>query len=477
MRLPVSGDSAIKRVPNLLRIEFDKTEWMHMFRLLLPFLLGALFPGDEGLRPTDAEIQRAHEMLAGSWQFISINDKGEILGPRLVESRFARDGILTIADRRMTIANPVTGENRTATFRIDPSKNPRRIDLITRDDRLLRGIYKFEGDHLTLCLQPDDAQGIPADFSAEESSDLILIRLKAMPASTSSAVIPKSNRDLSTSASARMDFSARDHGPSESELRRAHELLAGNWNILSMTDDGEVLAPDLIRAKFAENGRVQIGTRNVAIISPNGGERRLSAIRLDPSKTPSAVDVTTQFDEVLKGIYKFDGDQLVVCLAKRDDADRPTSFSAAAGSGDLLFRLKMAPAQQTTAEPAPAEPRTASKPVDSTAERDEQIRKKIVGAWSLNDAQGNLTLVFRADGTFAATRTWRSGLKRLFEGDTTTSEGRWSYSRGLLDALVTSTMDPKLLAHNFNYWVQSVGDDTLVAKTLFGQLLTARRLR
>ncbi len=244
-----------------------------------------------------------------------------------------------------------------------------------------------------------------------------------------------------------------------------------------MTDDGEVLAPDLIRAKFAENGRVQIGTRNLAIVSPKGGERRLSAIRLDPSRTPSEVDLTTQFDEVLKGIYQFNGDQLVVCLAKRDDDDRPTSFAAPAGSGDLLFRLKMAPAQPKTADPAPAVRRSASKPVDSTADKDEQIRKKIVGAWCLNDLQGNLTLVFRADGTFAATRTWRSGLKRLFEGDTTISEGRWSYSRGLLDAFVTSTMDPKLLSRNYNYWVQSVGDDTIVVKTLLGQLRTARRLR
>ena len=122
-----------------------------MFSLLLSILVGAFAAGDDGGRPTDAETRRAHEMLAGSWQILSINDKGEVLGPRLVESRFAQDGILTIADRRMTIANPVTGENRTATYRIDASKSPRRIDLITRDDRWLRGIYRFEDDNLTLC--------------------------------------------------------------------------------------------------------------------------------------------------------------------------------------------------------------------------------------------------------------------------------------------------------------------------------------
>ena len=128
-------------------------------------------------------------------------------------------------------------------------------------------------------------------------------------------------------------------------------------------------------------------------------------------------------------------------------------------------------------EPEPAVAQRASKTVDSSKEKDEQIRQKIVGSWTLDDWQGNLTLVFRADGTFVATRTWRSGLKRLFEGNTTTSEGRWNYNRGLLDALITSTMDPKLLSRNYSYWVQSIGDTTIVVKNLFGELRTARRLR
>jgi uncharacterized protein (TIGR03067 family) len=324
-----------------------------MLRLLLPILLSALSPGDDGWKPTAAELERAHEMLAGSWQFLSINDKGEVLGPRLVETRFARDGVLKIADRQINIINPVTGETRTATYRIDPSKSPRRIDLITRDDRMSRGIYKFDGDNLTLCLQPDESKNIPAEFSAPESSDLIVIRLKAMSAPSASAVAPASNRDFKpapTSTDGRRLPPNRDQGPNEGELRRAHELLAGNWDILSITDDGEVLGPDLIRAKFAENGRVQIGTRNLAIVSPKGGERRLSAIRIDPSKTPSEIDVTTQFDEVLKGIYQFNGEQLVVCLAKRDDDERPTAFEAPTGSSDMLFRLKMVPTQPRASE-------------------------------------------------------------------------------------------------------------------------------
>ena len=187
-----------------------------MLRLLLPILLTALAPGDDGWKPTNAELQRADEMLAGSWQFVSIDDKGEKLGPKLVETRFARDGILKIADRRMTIVNPVTGEQRTATYRIDPSKTPRRIDLFTRDDRILRGIYKFENDNLIICLQPGEAKDLPQEFASPAGSDLILVRLKAL--SASSAATP---RPVSNPGNSRPTPTVRDRGPSEGELRRA----------------------------------------------------------------------------------------------------------------------------------------------------------------------------------------------------------------------------------------------------------------
>ena len=199
-----------------------------MLRLLLPILLSTLAAGDDGWKPTNAELQRAHEMLAGSWQFVSIDDKGEKLGPKLVETRFARDGILKIADRRMTIVNPVTGEQRTATYRIDPSKTPRRIDLFTRDDRILRGIYKFENDNLIICLQPGEGKDMPQGFASPDGSDLIADPSKGLVRIVGG--LAQSRRRISTTL--RQRRAVRDRGPSDGELRRAHELLSGEWDIL-----------------------------------------------------------------------------------------------------------------------------------------------------------------------------------------------------------------------------------------------------
>jgi uncharacterized protein (TIGR03067 family) len=442
-----------------------------MLWFLLSISLSAMSASDDGGRPADGDLARAHELLAGSWEFISLTEKGETLGPALIRNRFARDGVLAVADRKMTIVSPDTGEKRSATYRIDPTKSPLQIDLVTRNDRIFRGIYKFEGENLVLCLQPGDSASRPSEFSVSEGSDRILATLTTMTrrsaARSGSAPAPPSDRSSET-----------DHNrqPDGTVLRRAHEMLAGSWNILSIVDDGSSLGPDLIRAKFAQNGRVEIGTKSMAIVSPQSGDRRISAIRIDPSKTPSEIDLTTHFDEVLKGIYRFGGDELVLCVAKSEDDDRPTEFAAPSGSNDALFRLKMVkPAP--VARPTEPVARPTPDPAEENRQKDERIKQKIGGSWSYTDSRGALTVVFRPNGTFTATRTWKSGLKRIFEGDTTTSDGRWSYGNGLLDAFITRTPDPRLAGRNYNFGLQSIGDNTMVLRTAFGELRTARRLR
>jgi uncharacterized protein (TIGR03067 family) len=270
--------------------------------------------------------------------------------------------------------------------------------------------------------------------------------------------------------------------PTERELQRAHEMLAGNWTILSIVDNGEKLGPELVRAKFAESGRIHIGTRTASLIAPGTHERRVSALRIDPSRRPAEIDVTTRFDEELKGIYKFDGDRLFLCLAKHEEDARPTAFEAADGSDHALLELEMAktaaprpddstPAASTT--PAPER----AKPHQTDAERrDEEIRQKLTGTWSYVDRKGTLTVVLRADGSFETTRVWSKTLKRMIDGDTTTTQGRWNYLRGVLDARILSSTDPRLLGHTFTGWIQSVSSDSLVLRNLFGELRTARKV-
>jgi uncharacterized protein (TIGR03067 family) len=102
-----------------------------------------------------------------------------------------RDGEPAAADvvasiRRVVEKDHVTwkrdGKNFAGTrFEIDPTKTPRTIDLIpdggpNRDKRVL-GIYKLEGDDLTICIADVD-QPRPSGFEAKAGSKQTLQSFK-----------------------------------------------------------------------------------------------------------------------------------------------------------------------------------------------------------------------------------------------------------------------------------------------------------
>src|SRR4051794_34077168 len=85
-------------------------------------------------------------------------------------------------------------------------------------------------------------------------------------------------------------------GPSQAELERAHSLLAGDWDVVSIVDDGETIGAELIKAKLAKHGRVRVANRTFEIVNPETGDRRAPAFRLDPSKLPRQIDVFSSDD-------------------------------------------------------------------------------------------------------------------------------------------------------------------------------------
>jgi uncharacterized protein (TIGR03067 family) len=66
------------------------------------------------------------------------------------------------------------------TYTVDTSKDPKEFDLTNADGNVMVGIYKLEGDELTLCFRKlDPAAGRPQKFEASDpGSGRMLVVLK-----------------------------------------------------------------------------------------------------------------------------------------------------------------------------------------------------------------------------------------------------------------------------------------------------------
>ena len=72
-----------------------------------------------------------------------------------------------------------------ATFKLDPSKNPKEIDVTPStkpgmEKMVFRGIYRLDGDELTLCLSSVPNGDRPANFTLKEGDKAGVIVLKRM---------------------------------------------------------------------------------------------------------------------------------------------------------------------------------------------------------------------------------------------------------------------------------------------------------
>jgi RNA polymerase sigma-70 factor (ECF subfamily) len=112
-------------------------------------------------------------------------DEGKILGTWLVASdewggQKGAEGGLTGLRLTFAAAGKVTikhgNQEEEGAYKLDPAKTPRQID-VTANGRELPGIYKLEGDTLTLCV--DHGGGArPTEFASKPGTEVHLLTLK-----------------------------------------------------------------------------------------------------------------------------------------------------------------------------------------------------------------------------------------------------------------------------------------------------------
>jgi len=112
--------------------------------------------------------------------------------------------------------------------------------------------------------------------------------------------------------------------------------LQGTWQLVSAETDGEK-APE----ERVQQIRVVIaGSKHTVYFGADAVAKDVP-FTLDPTKSPKATDDTLPDGQVVRGIYKLDGDILTSCVAQAGK-DRPTEFKTKEGTDQILLSYKKA---------------------------------------------------------------------------------------------------------------------------------------
>jgi uncharacterized protein (TIGR03067 family) len=104
--------------------------------------------------------------------------------------------------------------------------------------------------------------------------------------------------------------------------------LEGEWVVESYVQGGQVEAKRAgMHMSFAD-GKV--------IVKEEGGDIGYTT---RPKANPPEIDLLAG-TETIRGIYKVEGDTLLVCFPKSNKAERPTKFESPAGSNLVLMTLQ-----------------------------------------------------------------------------------------------------------------------------------------
>src|SRR4051794_728211 len=102
------------------------------------------------------------------------------------------------------------------------------------------------------------------------------------------------------------------------------DSLDGTWEIVSVIDNGAVIAPADVLRNYAADGRVVISGQQVEMAVPMTFQRKRLPFVVDTTQSPMAFDLAGAEKTGGRGIFMASKDSLVLCLSGRNQG-RPTT--------------------------------------------------------------------------------------------------------------------------------------------------------
>jgi uncharacterized protein (TIGR03067 family) len=121
--------------------------------------------------------------------------------------------------------------------------------------------------------------------------------------------------------------------PKKADSGKDQKALQGAWTMVSALVNGDEVPEDQVKTARL----VVTGNR----YTPKFGEMVVNeTFSLDPNTTPKSIDFTyidgPRKGEIVKGIYKLEGDRYIMCRTIRSEDERPKEFASGAESGLVL---------------------------------------------------------------------------------------------------------------------------------------------
>jgi len=126
--------------------------------------------------PGAKDPPKKEESIVGEWVGESMVRGGKV--------RPVPEGGITFnftADGKLLISEGANGERQVGTYKADSKKSPAEFDLTPpaeKSDKPVLGIYKLDGDTLTLCVSDDDGAARPTRFESPDGTRVMLLTLK-----------------------------------------------------------------------------------------------------------------------------------------------------------------------------------------------------------------------------------------------------------------------------------------------------------
>ena len=136
-----------------------------MMRLLLCVMVVWLCAGASSGDEPDKAVKEELKRLAGEWKIVAAEADGKPVESKAVVT-FTEDG-------KCTIVTPGSTTTIQTTFTIDPTKEPKQMDVLDPIRKTPhKGIYELKGDKLRAVLQPDANGERPTEFATKKKGEV-----------------------------------------------------------------------------------------------------------------------------------------------------------------------------------------------------------------------------------------------------------------------------------------------------------------